>query len=84
MKGIIKLVKEKYFFILIPDTRQVFAHRSTWLSLTPPCIDDVVEFDQQQTREEEHRRVAKRKRNEYTLAILAAAMPAFSVSIRRF
>ena len=43
-----------------------------------------MEFDQQQTREEEHRRVAKRKRDEYDLAVLAAAVPAFSASIRRF
>ena len=47
-------------------------------------LNDAVEFDQQQTREEEHRRVAKRKRDEYDLAILAAAVPAFSASIRRF
>ena len=47
-------------------------------------LNDAVEFDQQQTREEEHRRVAKRKRDEYDLAVLAAAVPAFSASIRRF
>ena len=47
-------------------------------------VNDAVEFDQQQTREEEHRRVAKRKRDEYDLAVLAAAVPAFSASIRRF
>jgi len=46
-------------------------------------LNDIVEFDQQQTREE-HRHVAKRKRDEYTLAVLAAAVPAFSASVRRF
>ena len=35
-------------------------------------------------REEEHQRVAKRKHDEYDLAILATAVPAFSASIRRF
>jgi hypothetical protein len=47
-------------------------------------LNDVVEFDQQQMQEEEHRRVAKRKRDEYALAVLAAAVPAFSTNIHRF
>jgi len=34
--------------------------------------------------EKKHRRVAKRKRDEYTLAVLAAAVPAFSASVPRF
>src|SRR5205814_9056267 len=37
-------------------------------------LNDAVEFDQQ-TRAEEHRRVAKRKHDEYDLAVLAAAVP---------
>jgi hypothetical protein len=45
MKGIVKLVRPKYIFILIPDDRQIFAHSSTWMSIDPPCVDDVVEFD---------------------------------------
>ena len=47
-------------------------------------LNDAVEFNQQQVWEEEHRRIAKRKRNEYDLAFLAAAVPVFSASIRRF
>lgn len=47
-------------------------------------LNDAVEFNQQQEREEAHRRVAKRKRDEYDLAVLAAAVPVFSASIRRF
>ena len=35
-------------------------------------------------REEEHRRVTKRKCGEYALAVLAAAELAFSVHVRRF
>ena len=47
-------------------------------------LNDAVEFNQQQVQEEEHRRIAKRKRDEYDLAFLAAAVPVFSASIRRF
>ena len=47
-------------------------------------LNHIEEFDQQQTHEEEHRRVTKRKGDEYDLAVLAAAVPAFSASIRRF
>ena len=47
-------------------------------------LNDAVEFNQQQVREEEHRRIAKQKRNEYDLAFLAAAVPVFSASIHRF
>jgi len=46
-------------------------------------LNHIEEFDQQ-THEEEHRRVTKQKGDEYDLAILAAAVPAFSTSIRRF
>ena len=47
-------------------------------------LNDAMEFDQQQTPEEKHRHVAKRKCNEYDLAVLAAAVPAFSANIRQF
>jgi len=47
-------------------------------------LNDAVEFDQQQTPEDKHRHVAKRKCNEYDLAVLAAAVPAFSANIRQF
>jgi hypothetical protein len=45
MQGIVKKVKDKYFFILIPDTRQIFGHVSSWLSYPGPRLDDLVEFD---------------------------------------
>jgi hypothetical protein len=45
MEGTIKKVKDKYFFILIPDSRQIFGHTSSWLSYPGPRMDDVVEFD---------------------------------------
>jgi hypothetical protein len=45
MEGIVKKVKDKYFFILIPDTRQIFGHVSSWLSYPGPRLDDLVEFD---------------------------------------
>jgi hypothetical protein len=47
-------------------------------------MNDIIEFDQQHVREEEHWRVAKRKRDEDVLAILTAAVPAFSASVRQF
>jgi hypothetical protein len=47
-------------------------------------LNHAAEFERQQLRDKEHRRIAKRKRDEYDLAILAAAVPAFSGSIRRF
>jgi hypothetical protein len=47
-------------------------------------LNDAVEFNQQQVREEEHRHVTKRKRDEYDLAFLAAAVPVFLASICRF
>ena len=47
-------------------------------------LNDAVEFNQQQVQEEEYRRIAKWKRDEYDLAFLAAAVPVFSASIRRF
>jgi len=47
-------------------------------------LNDAVEFNQQQVREEKHRRIAKQKCDEYDLAFLAAAVPVFSASIRRF
>src|SRR5437016_3791602 len=47
-------------------------------------LNHIEEFDQQQTHEEEHRCVTKQKGDEYDLAILAAVVPAFSTSIRRF
>ena len=45
MQGIVKKVKDKYFFILIPDNRQIFGHVSSWLSYPGPRLDDLVEFD---------------------------------------
>ena len=47
-------------------------------------LNDAVEFNQQQVREEEHRRITKRKRDEYDLTFLAAAVPVFSASIHWF
>jgi hypothetical protein len=45
MQGIVKKVKDKYFFILIPDARQIFGHVSSWLSYPGPRLDNLVEFD---------------------------------------
>jgi hypothetical protein len=47
-------------------------------------LNDVVEFDQQQIQEEERQHIAKRKHDEYALAILTAAEPAFSARMKRF
>ena len=47
-------------------------------------LNDAVEFNQQQVREEEHWRITKQKHDEYDLAFLAAAVPVFSASIHRF
>ena len=47
-------------------------------------LNQVVEFNQQQRQEEEHQRVAKRKRDEHAVSVLAAAVPAFSASVHRF
>ena len=47
-------------------------------------LNNITEFEQLQLRQEDHRRVAKRKRDEYDLAVLVAAVPAFSRIDRRF
>jgi hypothetical protein len=47
-------------------------------------LNDIVELDQQQIQEEERQRIAKRKHDEYALAILTAAEPAFSACMKRF
>ena len=45
MQGIIRKVKPTYFFILIENDREVFAHLSGWLSKDAPREFDEVEFD---------------------------------------
>ena len=45
IKGTIRKVKPTYFFILIENDRQVFAHLSGWLSNDAPREFDEVEFD---------------------------------------
>ena len=45
MQGTIRKVKPTYFFILIENEREVFAHLSGWLSKDTPREFDEVEFD---------------------------------------
>ena len=45
MQGIIHKVKDRYFFILIPDSRQIFGHISSWLSFPGPRVNDIVQFE---------------------------------------
>lgn len=47
-------------------------------------LNSAAEIEQQQLQEEEHRRVVKRKHEEYDLAVHAAAVPAFARKARQF